>query len=751
MGSIVLLDEQTINQIAAGEVIERPANVVKEMCENSIDAGATSISVEIENGGISLIRITDNGKGIAPDDIEMAFERHATSKIRRVEDLMKISTMGFRGEALASIASISKVEVTTRTKENEIGYRALIENGEVVSKEECGAPVGTTITVNELFYNTPVRYKFLKKDFTEGGYIEDIVSKLALVHPEISFKLVNNKRVILKTSGNGDLKSVIFSVYGKDVANNIIDVDTEHEGYHIKGVVGKPEISRSNRSNQVFFVNGRNIRDKMLSTAVEKAYGTLLHEGRYAFCVLNIEMSPELVDVNVHPAKLEVRFQEESKIFSAINLAIKSALFSEDLTVKDNSENLDLTKEEHKNTYNEKGFFDYNRPAKEDYMPEEKEETKQEEPAENQEAISDDGKEEVEMKIEVSEPIDNVVTLDFKKEMSMFRDGENAIKEDSEEYIASGENDEDINMSKLDFSKKDERVDLSQFDFSEEEFNGDTSIKPDEEETIEVSESEQEEKEAYLRKEKLFRVEDNDSMGTRTDIPKVDGDDEITKLGIKAEFVGKDAQENILKKMIANSEANEKPDYQIIGVGFLTYIFVQIGNEIYIFDQHAAHERVLYERVKKNYNKEGGKDSQMLLLPDVLDLSKKDMRAVLDNIDMFKKAGFELEEFGENTIKLVGVPNICYDMDTRELFMDLIDGMDINNKTTAEEIENRFLATVACKAAVKANMKLSIEEIKTLFDELLTLENPFTCPHGRPTAIRLTKDEIEKKFKRKGF
>ena len=748
MGSIVLLDEQTINQIAAGEVIERPANVVKEMCENSIDANATSISIEIENGGISLIRITDNGKGIAPDDIEMAFERHATSKIRRVEDLLKISTMGFRGEALASIASVSKVEVITRTRENETGIKVLVENGEVVSKEECGAPVGTTISVYELFYNTPVRYKFLKKDFTEGGYIEDIISKLALVHPEISFKFVNNKRVSLKTSGNGDLHSVIFSVYGKDVANNILDVDMEHEGYHIKGVIGKPEISRSNRSNQVFFVNGRNIRDKMLSSAVEKAYGTLLHEGRYAFCVLNIEMSPELVDVNVHPAKMEVRFQEESKIFSALNLAIKSALFSEDLTVKDNSENLDLTEEENKNTYNEKGFFDYNRSKiKEEIKKEEPEGIQkdvQEESEEQQsELIEEESKETVKMKIDISEIPDNVVTLDFKKEMSMFR-------EDDTSYDASADNTEDFDMSKLDFSKKDERVDLSKFNFSDSDFNNSDETEKNEEPKRDLTE--QEEKEAYLRREKLFRSDDKSSIGTRTDIPNVNKEEEIiTKLGIKPEALGKDSQENILSELIKHSEENEKPDYQIIGVAFLTYIFVQIGNEIYIFDQHAAHERVLYERVKANYYKDGGKEAQMLLLPDVLELSKKDMKAVLDNMEMFKNAGFELEEFGENTIRIIGVPDICYDMNTRELFMDIIDGMDTSNKTTAEEIENRFLATVACKAAVKANMKLSNEEIKTLFDELLTLENPFTCPHGRPTAIRLTKDEIEKKFKRKGF
>ena len=310
MGNIVLLDDLTINKIAAGEVIERPASVVKELVENSIDAGATNISIEIKNGGISYIRITDNGKGIMPDDMEIAFERHATSKIRVAEDLQIITSMGFRGEALASIAAISKVTMKSKTQDNDIGYEVVAQGGKVLSKQETAATDGTIITVEDLFYNTPVRYKFLRKDFTESGYIEDAITRIALVHPEIAIKLINTGKTIIQTSGNGDLKSVIYGIYGKDVAENVLDVDYEYEDIRIKGVIGKPEISRANRAYQLFFVNKRYVKDKTLSASSEQAFKGMLPIGKFAFLILNIEMNPEKVDVNVHPAKLEVRFEE---------------------------------------------------------------------------------------------------------------------------------------------------------------------------------------------------------------------------------------------------------------------------------------------------------------------------------------------------------------------------------------------------------------------------------------------------------
>ncbi|MCF0124236.1 MAG: DNA mismatch repair endonuclease MutL, partial [Clostridia bacterium] len=341
MGNIVLLDDLTINKIAAGEVIERPASVVKEMVENSIDAGAKNIIVEIKNGGISYIKISDDGKGIAQDDLEIAFERHATSKIRSAEDLDTVTSMGFRGEALASIAAIANVEMVSKPASQEIGYKVVVEAGNILEKQETGCRTGTTITVRNLFFNTPVRYKFLKKDYTETGYIEDVITRIALINPNVSIKLINTGKTVIQTNGNGDIKSVIYSIYGKDVANAILKLEYEFEDITINGVVGKPEIARSNRSNQLFFVNGRYIKDKTLTAATEQAYKGLIPIGKFGFVILNIGINPSKVDVNVHPAKLEVRFQEENKIFQAVYHAVKDTLLKGELvanTEKNNEE-----------------------------------------------------------------------------------------------------------------------------------------------------------------------------------------------------------------------------------------------------------------------------------------------------------------------------------------------------------------------------------------------------------------------------
>ena len=331
MGKIVLLDDLTINQIAAGEVIERPASVVKELVENSIDAGAKNVTVEIKNGGISYIRVTDDGSGIMPDDMEIAFERHATSKIRNASDLDLVKSMGFRGEALASIASIAKVDLISKTADSDIGYKISAKGGEIVDKHEEGAQKGTTITVNELFFNTPVRYKFLKKDFTESGYIEDAITRIALANPSVAIKLINSGKVIIQTNGSGRLEDCIYSIFGKEIYDNVLPVDYQYENYHVSGVIGKPIISRSNRSNQLFFCNNRFVKDKTLTSAAEQGFKGLVTIGKHGFLVLNIDMDPKLVDVNVHPTKLEVRFQEESKLFKAVYHAIKETLLKSDL------------------------------------------------------------------------------------------------------------------------------------------------------------------------------------------------------------------------------------------------------------------------------------------------------------------------------------------------------------------------------------------------------------------------------------
>ena len=677
MGSIVLLDDLTINQIAAGEVIERPANVVKELVENSLDANATSVSVEIENGGITYMRITDNGKGIEPDDIDLAFERHATSKIRKAEDLIRVSTMGFRGEALASIAAIAKIEMITRTKNNETGTRVIVEGGNILSKEECGAPLGTTIIIRELFYNTPVRYKFLKKDFTEGGYIETAVERIALIHPEVGFKLINNKKEVIHTSGNGNMTDVVYNVFGKDIASNLVDVNFQYENIRITGVVGKPEIARSNRSNQMFYVNGRFIKDKTLSAAAEEAYRTMIPHGKFGFCVLNINIPPEQVDVNVHPAKLEVRFSEEGKVFKAIHYAIKNTLLGVDL-VREDDEN--------------------------EYIPDVK-------------SVTTEGKSNVADSIEskvipISDGASQKRTL-----FDIFKgkqEKNNSVREESlkdNEYI--------IEVTQKDGSEKRSFMN-SLTTNSESKVARPIEIKNPEESGT------------------LYKLETNIGQEENIYTNNKETSNVIT-------------EENQMKTFFEDdfTEKAPIPEYKILGVAFDTYILLQMDDDIYILDQHAAHERVLYEKIKENFYRSGGKEVQMLLLPDILEVSKRDMHIIRDHIDLFEQAGFALEEFGENTIKINGVPVICYEMDTKALFMDILDGIDITTRTNKQDIEEKFIATVACKAAVKANMKLDEREIRGLLDQMLLLDNPFTCPHGRPTAIRITKYEIEKKFGRR--
>ncbi|MBQ9313852.1 MAG: DNA mismatch repair endonuclease MutL [Clostridia bacterium] len=653
MGSIVLLDELTINQIAAGEVIERPANVVKELIENSIDAGATKINVEIENGGISLIRITDNGKGIASDDVEIAFERHATSKIRSSKDLMKISTMGFRGEALASIASVGKVELVTKTADSSIGTRIIVEGGDIVLKEECGAPQGTTITVKELFYNTPVRYKFLKKDYTEAGYIETALERIALINPNISFKLLSNKKQVLQTSGNGDIQTVVFNLFGKDISQNIVKVNFEYEGIKVSGVVGKPEIARSNRANQMFYVNNRYIKDKTLSAATEEAYRTLIPQGKFGFCVLNVTLNPELVDVNVHPAKLEVRFTDESSVFKAVYHGVRNALLGNDLIADSSADNRPVARENTVAAPAKKGLFEIFKGSASHFAS-------------------------------VTSNDDNVITANFENHLSKNESGDS----------------------------------LSNFSNSITD-------------TVSINE---ESAKYNTENESATHVMQN-YVEIDQDIPSIAETSSEKKAPVfyEQDFI----------------EKAELPEYKILGVAFNTYIILQLEDDIYILDQHAAHERVLYEKVKKNFYKDGGNEIQMLLLPDVLNLSKKDMRMVHNNMRLFEQSGFDIEEFGEDAIKINGVPVICYDMNTKDLFLDILDGLDITNRTNKQDIEEKFIATVACKAAVKGNMYLDESEIRSLLDELLQLESPFTCPHGRPTAIRITRNEIEKKFGRR--
>ena len=744
MGNIVLLDDLTINKIAAGEVIERPASVVKELVENSIDAGATNINIEVKNGGISYIRITDNGKGIMPDDMEIAFERHATSKIRTADDLENVKSMGFRGEALASIAAIARVDMKSKTLDNETGYRVVVEGGNVIEKQEAGCPNGTTIVVENLFYNTPVRYKFLKKDFTEGGYIEDVITRIALIHPEIAIKLISSGRTIIQTSGNGELKDVIYNIYGKEIAENVLDVNYEYDDIKVTGVIGKPSISRSNRANQLFFVNKRYIKDKTLTSSAEQGFKGMITVGKFGFLVLNLEINPQKVDVNVHPAKLEVRFEEEQKVFKAVYHAIKDTLLKNDL-VKDteketftnkipsytfNLENKEVEKSTEKTEEKEsKGLF-----AKLLHKNEEKQEA--EKPTMIEE-LYQTRKLNLTPIQETTNNFDNIMEkmAQMKNSVEEYREGIQAYKkEDEKESVTE-------NTIRVDVPNED----MQETKIITEEMKQELAqVSKDENTQVinveEIRKSEDEAKETEEKFEDMYTsVFGKAPIEEKTEVKEDDEEYKMTEMEVAT-------GENL---SMFNKEEQTIPPYKFIGIAFSTYIIIELDKELYIIDQHAAHERIMYEKVKENYYKDGEKDSQLMLLPDIITLTHKEMDIAKENMEMFRKAGFMLEEFGENTIKLMGVPNICLELDTKELFLETLDEINTVARTAKQEVEEKFIATVACKAAVKANMALSKEEVDSLMRELLILPNPFTCPHGRPTAIKMTKTDIEKKFSRR--
>lgn len=652
MGSIVLLDEQTINKIAAGEVVDRPSSIVKELVENSIDAKATSITVEIKKGGISYIKIIDNGIGFASDDVEMAFERHATSKIRKEEDLMHITSMGFRGEALASIAAISKVTLTSKSIKEDVGIKVKVEGGNILSVESAPAVTGTKIEISDVFYNVPARFKFLKKDYTEAGYIEDVMIRIALANPQVSFKYINNGKTILQTSGNNDLKSTIYDLFGKEIYQNVIPVEHEVGDIKVSGMIGLPSISRSTRMHQFTFINSRYIKDKTLNTAIDKACEQKFAINKFAFIVLNMSIHPSHIDVNVHPAKLEVKFDDEARVFDSIYYAVRSAL-------EKNNENLSPFTT-----------------------------IKREEDVKNVEQISKD----------------------------LLNNG--VIKNN---FIEP--------KKKYDFDKANERV------------FGNIQVKSDE----------------------IIEVKDNNVEKTNVDEIKVNNFKENIEISLNEEIVEEnkyttqtkkeDAETDIEKytskdNMTIVEEIKEELLYKYIGQVFDTYIVIQIKEKMYIIDQHAAHERLLYEQIKQAYYSKD-KETQILLIPILVELTTKEKEVVNANLEMFEKSGFMLEDFGDNAVKISGVPNIGYDIEYKSMFKDIIDELLGAYKTEKSEKEFRFIATLACKAAVKGNMKLNREEQIALIDDMVKLDNPFTCPHGRPTAYEISKYEIERKFLRK--
>lgn len=674
MPHIQVLDQVTIDKIAAGEVIERPASIVKELVENAVDAGADSVTVEIRDGGIDFIRVTDNGCGIPHDEVRSAFLRHSTSKIRSVEDLMHIRSLGFRGEALSSIAAVTRTELITKTEDCEFGTRYVIEGGKEVSLEETGAPNGTTFLVHQLFYNVPARRKFLKTPMTEAGHVQDLLMHLALSHPEVAFLFKNNNQEKLRTSGNGKLKDVIYNLYGRDIAANLLEIDYEKSGLRITGYLGKPIITRGNRNFENFFVNGRYVKSPMISKSLEDAYKDFTMQHKFPFAVLHFHVDGETIDVNVHPTKMELRFQRQQDVYNTVFEGVHRRLLEPELIQKTEVPEPVQANEEPGKTIpgstgqKESPFLLRPRNTAADKLPE------------------------------------GIKPADMQPEM--------------QEEV----HDEDYFIRKMR-----ERVTAYHERMSSAEVADRSQI--------------------YRQEKQADRIRETVKYGTDKVQEPVD---EITREEKAASVTVVPSEkpqqldlfeENFLKR-------NVRAEYKLIGQVFDTYWLVQFKDSLYIIDQHAAHERVLYERTLKGM-KTREFTSQYLSPPIILTLSMQEARLLEEHMDRFTRIGFEIEPFGPEEYAVRAVPDNLFGIAKKELLMEMIDDLadGLNTSMTPDLIDEK-VASMSCKAAVKGNNRLSAQEVDALIGELLTLDNPYHCPHGRPTIISMTKRELEKKFKR---
>mgnify|MGYP004573658751 CR=1 FL=1 len=674
MRRIAVLDQNTIDKIAAGEVVERPSSVVKELVENAIDAGATAITVEITDGGKKLIRITDNGSGMEAEQVPLAFLRHATSKIEKVEDLVHIASLGFRGEALSSIAAVAQVELITKTPSAISGTRYVIEGGQEQSLEEMGAPEGTTFLIRNLFYNTPARSKFLKSDMTEAGYINTLMEQLALSHPEISFKYIQNRQVKLSSSGNYSVKDVIYSVYGREIAKALLEVSYENDFMKIEGFVGKPEISRGNRSFENYYINGRYVKNKIITKAIEDGYKGFVMQHKFPFVSLRIEMDGNDLDVNVHPAKREVRFARETEVYTAIYETVRKAVTHRELIPQVSvGKETPVSRTEQIKPGNVPEPFEVKR--------------RQEIYGSRTAAVSSYN----------SRPAVAAASTAFSPKTA-----EDSVRENS------------FYNSKP-FTKEEEEM-----------FSGTLKEKNICENT--VAQNTQNTQENSKQPESPDTIpEDSDTMPESpvpTEQPK---------------------QLELFEERLLAPESRSR--HKLIGQLFDTYWLVQFEDNFYIIDQHAAHEKVYYERFVKLF-KSQEIQSQYLSPPLIVSLSLEEESLLKANEKYFRDFGFEIEPFGGREYSISAVPSLLLGMTEEEVFLEMLDHLGADGTKDAFELFTARLATMACKAAVKGNHAMSPQEADKLIDELLTLENPYNCPHGRPTIISMTKTEIEKKFKR---
>ena len=685
MGKYInILDDLTINKIAAGEVVERPSSVVKELLENAIDSGATQVVVDITDGGKKCIKISDNGGGILSSEVEKCFLRHATSKIKSIDDLFDLYSLGFRGEALASISAVSNIEMVTKTKEEMIGTKIVLSGSKIIKKEPVGTKDGTTITVKDLFFNTPVRAKFLKSTHAETINISDLINKLAIGNPNVRLKYINNSKLMLNTPGDNKLISVIRSIYGKEITDNLIEVDYEGEKIKISGYIGNNNIYRSNKNLQHIYINKRFVKSKVILDAINESYKSIIPINKFGVCFLNIKINPSEIDVNIHPTKLEVKFQDEKEVYIKIRDVIKNKLLNISLIGKYKS--YDSSENYVQNKLNQ--------------IEENKTEVQNINIAKN-----------IEYKVKENNEYENkdqeAIKINEREDLSTFKSFKEALEE----------------KNHIDKSKEDLHDNIS---YSESLNNNNYDRIHDEEQSDYYS--------------NMGYIENNIKESKYNDIDK-----KLEEISTQASFL--EEQDDILDKIVDNSQNAHfrASDFKVIGTILNTYIVLEKGTSMYLLDQHAAHEKVLYEEYMTKF-KNQNIDMQMLLDPIVIELSSVDMLDVEKNLNLFMKFGFEIEIFGDNHIMVRGVPNIFGVAQSEKFIFQIID--NIGDLESSYDLKMDKIASMSCRAAIKANDKIHFDEINSLLSKMEKCENPYTCPHGRPSMVEISKKEIEKMFKR---
>lgn len=714
---IKVLDQNTINKIAAGEVIEKPSSVIKELVENSIDSGATAVTVEVKGGGLSFLRVTDNGAGIKKDEVKLAFLRHATSKLVTVEDLLSISSLGFRGEALASIAAVAQVEMITKTADDVTGLRDQIHGGKEISSEEIGAPGGTTIIVRNLFYNTPARKKFMKTDATETSYIYDLMCRICMSHPEISFKFIANGTDKLFTSGNGKLRDIIYHIYGRDITSNLLEINAENDYMKISGYIARPCISRGNRSFEGYYVNHRYIKSAVLTKAIEDAFRTFVMIHKFPFTEINFQVRPDLLDVNVHPTKMELKFANSQDIYSFTYNAIRETLLFKEL-IPDVAPGKDPKPETFKQRDVGKAPEAFENKRREAIVRAEERTVPQSQPEQHRPAEPQNQPEQLRSAetqtspqqlcpIEPqtsSQPVPPVIEI-IDETSSSNNKGSDVIDNNKTEKPAGN------------YIYADRNNDLERAIVQNRNV---------------VNESPAYTAPAPARPSVTAATQDS-TVSAASDAAYIE------------EAGKKYVQQDMFQEKFLTKEARAK--HRLIGQLFKTYWLIEYDGKFFIMDQHAAHEKVKYEELMENY-KNKKIYSQYLMPPAVVTLSAAEIEFLHENMEMFEALGYQIENFGGREFKLNAVPDNLFGLDGRELFIDFIaDASSSAKKVTIDTFIHK-LSTMACKAAIKGNTEISFKEADALIDQLLKLENPYTCPHGRPTVISMTEAEIEKKFKR---